>query len=383
MQIEMIGIKQESIAATKQANQEILKGQYVEAVELCNFAKSSDDKNHVAYIVKSLALFRSGKLSAAIETLDAMLIHFPFAKNDAYAMKAHCLSGNGLFSDAASAWEIAKQQFKTTSTARVWDGVSPIKDKTILIERNIQAGHGSTMLISRALIDISNDASHVYFEVAEGYDLDINKENITLIKERSIDARSVDLVVPFTDLQNYFLKHADRMANLERYLKLSIKGATPVNSCQNRTPRIGICWRGSGAGGNPDRFIQLNDFSCLFTLDAEIVSLQKSIAPSELSVLRKLNVEHRSSNFATWSTTAALIKTLDIVISVDTAIAHLAGALGVPLLLLLPNWPEWHFFGDPPIWYPNVKVYRQSVSHDWTHPLKQLAIDLQRYRIPI
>lgn len=377
MQIVTAGIRHESLACFRKAHEQTLKGHYFEAIELCDLAISLDDKNNAAYIAKSAALFRSGKLTAAIETIDAMLIRCPFEKFKAHTIKAYYLAGFGRFNDASLAWEVAKQQFKSVSPAQVWDGISSLQGKTILIERNLAAGQGTAILLSRALIDICKDANHVYFEVADGYDLDINKENITLVKERSIDARHVDLIFPYTDLQNYFFKHADRMAKLERYLKLSIQVATPIDYCQNRNLRIGICWRGSGAGGNPDRFMALSDLSCLFKLGAQIVSLQKMHFPSELSVLRKFDIEHYPLKLATWSSTAALIKTLDIVISVDTAIAHLSGALAVPLLLLLPKWPEWHFYGDPPIWYPNVHVYRQRISHDWTHPLRQLAIDLQ------
>jgi hypothetical protein len=78
---------------------------------------------------------------------------------------------------------------------------------------------------------------------------------------------------------------------------------------------------------------------------------------------------------------AALISELDLVISVDTAIAHLAGALGKAVWILLPHVPDWRWMqercGSP--WYPTASLYRQSIAGDWADVFERIARDLERF----
>ena len=78
--------------------------------------------------------------------------------------------------------------------------------------------------------------------------------------------------------------------------------------------------------------------------------------------------------------TAALIETLDLIISVDTSVAHLAGALGKPVWLLNRFGSEWRWLldrSDSP-WYPSMTIYRQKDRDDWTALITDIASDLQR-----
>ena len=79
--------------------------------------------------------------------------------------------------------------------------------------------------------------------------------------------------------------------------------------------------------------------------------------------------------------TAAYINALDAVISIDTSIAHLTGAMGKPLFLLLYKTPDWRWIngGNPTLWYPHVKSYTQKIHGDWAKPLKQLQFDLENF----
>ena len=77
--------------------------------------------------------------------------------------------------------------------------------------------------------------------------------------------------------------------------------------------------------------------------------------------------------------TAALIENLDLVITVDTAIAHLAGALGKPVWVLIQYMPDWRWMlnrTDTP-WYPTMKLFRQQSPRDWSIPLTQLETELR------
>jgi hypothetical protein len=78
--------------------------------------------------------------------------------------------------------------------------------------------------------------------------------------------------------------------------------------------------------------------------------------------------------------TARLIRSLDLVVTIDTMVAHLAGALGIPVWLLLIREPDWRWLaggrGSP--WYRGVRKYRQLRPGDWTAPVAELALDLTR-----
>ena len=80
---------------------------------------------------------------------------------------------------------------------------------------------------------------------------------------------------------------------------------------------------------------------------------------------------------------AALIDSLDLVISVDTSIAHLAGALGKPVWVLLRRVPDWRWLldrSDSP-WYPSARLFRQRVAGDWSAPIADIAEALRRQQI--
>ena len=83
--------------------------------------------------------------------------------------------------------------------------------------------------------------------------------------------------------------------------------------------------------------------------------------------------------FADFAQTAALIATLDLVVSVDTSVAHLAGALGRTVWTLLPAVAEWRWgeSSETTPWYPTMRLYRQKKPGDWSHPVAALAQDLQ------
>jgi ADP-heptose:LPS heptosyltransferase len=81
-----------------------------------------------------------------------------------------------------------------------------------------------------------------------------------------------------------------------------------------------------------------------------------------------------------FASTAALIEQLDLVITVDTAVAHLAGALGKPTWLLLSAAPDWRWMlgRDDSPWYPSMRLFRQAKLGDWSEPLAQLSEELAR-----
>jgi hypothetical protein len=113
--------------------------------------------------------------------------------------------------------------------------------------------------------------------------------------------------------------------------------------------------------------MSLDDFSELLSLPFEFYSLQKEVPHEDLEILNNSKIIDHQKSLRDFSDTASLIKMLDVVISVDSVIAHLAGALGKKTFLLLPEKSSFLWMNerkDSP-WYPSVRIFRQSTLGDW------------------
>ncbi|MEI7515418.1 MAG: tetratricopeptide repeat protein [Betaproteobacteria bacterium] len=147
-----------------------------------------------------------------------------------------------------------------------------------------------------------------------------------------------------------------------------------------RLPRVGIVWRGSSTHANDhNRSLPLAELLAHLPQSCQYVALQKVPTAGDAATLQAnlhiLQMGHGLSDFAD---TAALLACLDHVVCVDTAVAHLAGAMGLATSLLLPFTPDWRWQlgrSDSP-WYPTLRLYRQQQRLQWGAPLQALARDL-------
>jgi ADP-heptose:LPS heptosyltransferase len=142
---------------------------------------------------------------------------------------------------------------------------------------------------------------------------------------------------------------------------------------------VGICWH--GGDWDRERSVPLAQLAPLLTRPGlRLVSLQRGPAADEASASYApafINPHDRSLDLLE---TAALIACLDLVITVDTMVAHLAGALGRPTWLLLKAEADWRWMetrADSP-WYPSLRLYRQQHAGDWSAPLARIAAELGR-----
>lgn len=141
--------------------------------------------------------------------------------------------------------------------------------------------------------------------------------------------------------------------------------------------RVGLIWSGNPKHGNDhNRSVPCALLSPLLQTDCEFHCLQKEVRTSDLDVLKTLPLVHlHQDELNDFSDTAALIDQMDLVISVDTSVAHLAGALGKPLWVLLPRIPDWRWMldrRDSP-WYPSATLYRQPALGDWESVMLEMA----------
>jgi tetratricopeptide (TPR) repeat protein len=145
-------------------------------------------------------------------------------------------------------------------------------------------------------------------------------------------------------------------------------------------PRVGLAWSGNARNPrNRVRSIALDMLEPLLDIPAEFIGLNKEAADSERAALRELPIRTLGELTADFADSAALIECLDLVITVDTAVAHLAGALAKPVWVLLDARPDfrWMLERDDSPWYPTARLFRQPVPGDWAAPLRQVSRALQ------
>jgi Glycosyltransferase family 9 (heptosyltransferase) len=152
---------------------------------------------------------------------------------------------------------------------------------------------------------------------------------------------------------------------------------------QKLRPRIGLAWSGAPSHRNDhNRSISLRSLVVLLHSEATFVSLQKGLRPDDAAVLKECtDILQFSDEIDDFSDTTALIDRLDLVISVDTSVAHLAGALGKPTWILLPFLPDfrWLLDRDDSPWYPTARLFRQDETRSWDGVIRRVHAALQDF----
>jgi hypothetical protein len=148
-------------------------------------------------------------------------------------------------------------------------------------------------------------------------------------------------------------------------------------------PRIGLVWSGSTIHRNDhNRSIELRQFLPMLIGGAEWLCLQKEIRDSDLPALRTDGrIAVLADQLNDFSDTAALIERMDLVVTIDTSVAHLAGALGRPVWILLPHNPDWRWLLERPDspWYPSARLFRQREPCNWATVIAEVKSELQRF----
>ena len=146
--------------------------------------------------------------------------------------------------------------------------------------------------------------------------------------------------------------------------------------------RIGLVWSGSSTHNNDhNRSLLLQQLSSLLELPVEFHSLQKEVRTVDIKTLTEFpSIHQHQDDLQDFSDTAALVDAMDIIISVDTSVAHLAGAMGKKVFVLLPYAPDYRWMldrRDSP-WYPSATLFRQPALDDWESvivEIKQLLLN--------
>ncbi len=271
-------------------------------------------------------------------------------------------------------WRLRTKNYAHKSFNRpMWNG-KPLNGKTILV--HTEQGFGDTIQFIRYLPMVQAQGGRVIFECLQNLICLLQNGNgfDKIIERKSSDKLSeqFDVHVPLLSLPGLFDTTLDSIPSNIPYIAAdpSLIDQWRIRFDDDNKYKIGIVW-----AGNPDhkkdhsRSCSLSDFATLAEIpELSFYSLQKGPASEEGSKWpdgnKIIKLDNEINDFAD---TAAIIANLDLVISVDTVVAHLAGAIGKPVWTLLPLVPDWRWLlnrTDSP-WYPSMHLFRQTRSDDW------------------
>ncbi len=283
-------------------------------------------------------------------------------------------------------WRLQWQKFRQLHPLRpypqpYWDG-SPIASKTLLIY--CEQGLGDTIQFIRYVPILAAQGVRVLVECpAALLQLLQGVAGITQLIPQGDPLPDFDYHISLMSLPHRLGTTATTIPADIPYIRVTHRRELPPPLHQGSAlQKIGLVWSGNPANAyNRQRAIPLETLLTLATIPGvQLYSLQKEVTPPDVATLaahpEMIDLRPAMTDFVD---TAALVQNLDLVISVDTAVAHLAGALGKPVWLLLPFAPDWrwqHDRTDSP-WYPTLRIFRQPALQDWDSVLLAVRAALQ------
>ncbi len=260
----------------------------------------------------------------------------------------------------------------------LWLGDTAISGKTILV--HWEQGFGDTIQFSRYVKLLADAGAKVLFAPQRPLKrlmqtLDPRVQIVDIDEPLS----AFDFHCPLMSLPFAFGTEPRTIPCTQGYLHVDDATVSAWRGMlgERTKPRIGVAWSGRP---EPDsaRSIHLRKFAALFEDRYQFISLQKDLSDEDRQWLRAAKIVHLGDELEDFADTAAVCLLMDLVISVDTALSHLAGALGIPVWVLLPYVPDWRWMldkRDTP-WYPTMTLIRQQQRGDWDETLRQVHLEL-------
>lgn len=260
-----------------------------------------------------------------------------------------------------------------------WTGTEPLEGRTILL--HAEQGLGDTLQFARYAPLVSRLGARVLLEVQEPLAPLLANADLPGVEvvARGASLPSFDTHCPLLSLPRAFQTD---LGNVPPPLRLAPdmprRQHWHARLGQDGRPRIGLAWRGNPAHvDDHKRSMALQQLTTLLTEDARWISLHKDIAPADRPALEGSRLVHFDDQ-SDFLDAAALCSLVDVVVSVDTSLAHLAASLGKPVWLLLSHNADWRWLTDrqDSPWYPTVKLYRQAAPGQWEDVLADVKRDI-------
>lgn len=275
-----------------------------------------------------------------------------------------------------SAFTSKQRNFKQA----LWLGAESLQGKTILL--HAEQGMGDTIQFCRYCEAVHALGAIVLLEVqAPLVGLLASLRGVSRLIKRGDPLPEFDFHCPLMSLPLALKTGLDSIPAAPHYLRAdSAKVALWKNRLGEKTiKRVGLVWSGSQIHRNDKtRSIPLANFIGSLPPGFEYISLQKENRTEDGPVLMNSNIKTFESELHDFSDTAALCDLMDLIISVDTSVAHLAGALGKRVFLFLPHIPDWRWMlqRDHSPWYPSMRIFRLNQNESWSSLLRTCANEI-------
>jgi tetratricopeptide (TPR) repeat protein len=342
-----------------------------------------DPRSAIAWLNRGNVLLNVARPEEALEAYERALAIEP-EHFDVHGARAFVYLRQGDFKRGWPEYEWrwrdpASKDARHDLSAPRWSGAEELNGKTILL--HAEQGFGDTLQFSRFVEPIAARGAKVLLEVQPALRLlmpSLRGPSQIFSKGEPLppyDFHCPLLSVPLalgTDLTTLpahtpYLAADPQMVEKWRHLL-----------GDDRRLRVGVVWSGNPQHLNDrNRSIRLASLAPLVKAvpDVDWISLQKIVRDDDKAELAALPLRNLANEIRDFSDTAALVSGLDLVIAVDTGVAHLAGALGRPLWLLLPEPSDWRWMSgrtDSP-WYPTARLFRQSKVGDWASSVESVT----------
>jgi tetratricopeptide (TPR) repeat protein len=355
-----------------------LLGNYEEALARCDRAIALKPDSVEAYNTRGMALLALGRYREALTSYERSIALSPqYAEAQLNKSLIQLLFGDFENGFESYQWRWRSTQKPRGFTQPQWRG-EDISGKTILL--SVEQGLGDTIQMLRYLPRVKAKGARIVLELPKTLQSVLGPlaDGVEVI-EPGAPLPAFDVYCPLMSLPLPFGTRIDTVPSQVPYLTVPAERmpAWRARLPKSATQRIGFAWSGSATHSNDrNRSIALERLAPLSHVEGlSFVSLQREYRDNDLPALSRLPIERIDDGLADFGDTAAAIKQCDLVISVDTSVAHLAGALGKPVWVLLPFVPDWRWLldrTDSP-WYPTARLFRQSKIGDWDSVVIDIA----------
>ncbi|MBR7800099.1 tetratricopeptide repeat protein [Undibacterium sp. FT137W] len=359
-------------------------GRWEEALSTITQSLTIAPQRISAMLRKSAILQDLRRFDEALQCIDEVLLIQP-DHADALYNRSFILR---LLGDYELGWQLHESRWKKTGAqARVftqpaWTGTESLQGKILLLYG--EQGLGDMIQFSRYIHLLAKQGAQILLEVPSSLvSLFQDLPGIKQVISKGTALPHFDLHYPLLSLPLAFKTTLDSIPYPNAYLKAPTKRS---KFWQNKLgiktrPRIGLVWSGNPAHKNDhNRSLRLTELLKQLPTEYDYISLQKEIRPEDLAAFQGQSlIRHFGDELQDLSETAALCVCMDQIISVDTSVAHLSGAIGIPTKVLLPFNPDWRWQldRDDSPWYASMHLYRQQNDRTWDSVLQKVASDLR------
>jgi tetratricopeptide (TPR) repeat protein len=340
---------------------------------------------------KAASLTKIRRLDEAFAIYDRLIVADP---NDALAdvgiAHLHLLTGNfeAGWAGREARWKKDASISRTYPEIQLpmWLGDEALEGKTILI--GADEGLGDTIQFARYVPFLAGRGARVVLLVQDHLcsllsDLPGVSQCVPMSSMETDSLPAFDLHCPIMSLPLALGTRLDTVPAPTSYLPPAARDrawAWEDRLGPHERLRVGLVWSGNPEHQNDHhRSLPLRTLARILDVDATFVSLQKDPRPADKATLHeRADIVDLTTCLSDFTETAALMTCLDLVITVDTSVAHLAGALGRPTWILLPYVPDyrWLLDRDDSPWYPTMRLFRQSETRDYTTVLDRVRAEL-------